>query len=141
MSDFSNLDHLQVLDPRARMACPKGLSRLQEVKAEQKLTVVDERTFKTEVWTRDAGCCRMCGRKVRKGVGRVPTRGEVHHLHGRRGDLRFESKATILVCLECHEKLTGRVNERWIAVGSAFWTLKGAMLIDARAPITFQRAV
>lgn len=119
---------------------PKGPSRLQEAKTEKKITVVDERAFKRAVWAADCGCCRKCGRAVIKTLALVPTRGEVHHLHGRRGDLRFESKAAILVCSECHEKLTGRVNERWIAVGTTFWELKGATLIDARAPITFQRA-
>lgn len=122
--------------PRAQ---PKGKSRLQEDQAEKKLTLVDERTFKTEVWLRDAGCCRKCGRKVRKDLSRTPERGEVHHMHGRRGDLRFESKAAILVCCACHEQLTGRVNERWTATGTKFWTHLQHTYIDARAPIMFQR--
>lgn len=120
-------------------ACPKGQSRLQIEKAEKKLTVIDDRTFRTEVWTRDAGCCRKCGRRVRKDLARSPLRGEVHHLHGRKGDLRFEAKAAILVCCECHEQLTGRVNERWIAIGTKFWTVKGETCIDARAKLRWER--
>ncbi len=133
------LPTLAEVDASRPVGLPKGKSRLQEAKAAKPLTVVDERAFRTEVWLRDAGCCRWCGRKVRKDLTRSPQRGEVHHLHGRRGDLRFEAKAAILVCAEDHEKLTGRVNERWITVGSKFWTLKGQELIDARANVTFER--
>ncbi len=120
-------------------ACPKGKSRLETTQAEKKLTVVDERAFKAEVLKRDRGRCRMCGRKVLKALARIPERAEVHHLHGRLGDLRFEARAAILVDCQCHEKLTGRVAEKWIAIGSRFWTLNGDKLIDARARVTFQR--
>lgn len=127
---------------RARRGQPllKGKSRL-ELKAEAKpLTTVTERAFKKEVWTRDRNRCRWCKRKVRKTIERIPERGEVHHLHGRLGDLAYESKCAILVCLEHHEKLTGRVNEKYITVGTKFWRLHGVKVIDARQRIEFERA-
>lgn len=119
---------------------PKGKTRLQETVEQRPLTKVDEKAFKAEVWSRDKSHCRWCERKVQKIVGRVPERGEVHHLHGRLGDLRWETRCAILVCLTCHEKLTGRVAEKWIAIGTKFWMLKGIPVIDAREPIKFQRA-
>lgn len=120
--------------------CPKPSSRLQEGKAEKKLTLLDERKFKTEVWLRDGGCCRKCGRKVLKTIGRDVARGEVHHVHGRTGDLRFESRCALLLCLEDHERVTGRVAEKWHVVGTKFITVAGAKCIDARAKVTFVRA-
>lgn len=77
----------------------KGASRLQLTVAAKKLTVVDDRTFKREVRERDRHQCRKCGRKVLQCVARIPERGEVHHVHGRRGDLRFETRAALLLCL------------------------------------------
>jgi hypothetical protein len=122
----------------------KGKTRLQ-VKAEAKpLTTITEKAFKTTVWTRDRKRCRCCGRKVQKTMARVPERGEVHHLHGRGGELRFEAKAAVLVCLTCHEKLTGRVSEKWTATGTRFFEVRDKSgvhdCIDARFPIHFLRA-
>jgi hypothetical protein len=121
-------------------AIPKGKSRL-EVRIDQKpLTVVDERAFKAEVWTRDQGRCRCCKRKVVKGLlKRVPERGEVNHIHGRVGDLRFDARAALLLCLLCHEKVTGRVNEKIVIVPSKTFRLHDTDYADARAPVTFKR--
>lgn len=120
---------------------PKGPSRLEDRDAAKRLTYVTDRAFRHEVWTRDRGCCRWCGGRVQKTVEHVPDRGEVHHLHGRLGVLRFEAKAAALFCLECHELLTGKVNERWIVVGTVWWSLPNSaeLLIDARAAIHFDR--
>lgn len=120
-------------------ACPKGESRLQETKAETKLERIGNTAFKLDVWKRDKSRCRCCLRKVIKQLARVPERGDVHHLHGRIGDLQFEAKAALLVCCECHEKLTGRVAEKWVAIGTKFWLLHGQRLIDARRPVLFKK--
>lgn len=128
--------------------CPKPASRLQSRKVESKIAVVDEKAFKWEVWDRDGGHCRWCTRVVVRGMGRIPERGEVHHLHGRQGDLRFDSRAAILVCCECHEKLTGKVAEKWVVEpqprsGGFFVanTKHGRQeCIDGRKPIQFVRA-
>lgn len=118
---------------------PKAQSRLQEQKVERKLTVVTERDFLKTVRDRDRMRCRKCGRKVIIILSRVPERAEVNHLHGRRGDLRFEDRCALLMCCECHEQCTGRVNEKWRVVGTAFIEIKGQSYIDARQPVTFER--
>lgn len=75
-----------------------------------------------------------------KTISRVPERGEVNHIHGRRGDLRFEARAAILMCLECHEKFTGRVNEhRLQIIASKTFTTPQGTFTDARFPVTFKK--
>lgn len=123
---------------------PKPESRLQQTKRDSRITLVTEKDFRREVWFHDHGLCRCCGRKVLKTISRVPERGEVHHVYGRRGDLRFDARFALLLCLECHENVTGRVAEKWIVEPvptSVFLTLPGIPhdLIDARGPLTFLR--
>jgi|ERR1043165_3501616 hypothetical protein len=119
---------------------PKPESRLQQRQATKKLEELAERNLKRAVWERDKGHCRMCDRRVSRELTRVPYRGEVHHLHGRIGDLRYEPRAAILLCLADHERVTGRVAERWNVIGSKFWSLPGwTKLIDANARVRFER--
>lgn len=63
-----------------------------------------EREFKRQVWIRDEGHCRHCGRKVIKTLDAVPERGEVHHRRGRNvaPEDRFNVDAAVLLCLLCH---------------------------------------
>lgn len=118
----------------------KGKTRLQETIEAKPLTKIDEKQFKGEVWTRDKGRCRCCGRKVVKTLARVPDRGEVNHIHGRTGDLRFEVRAAILMCLECHEQFTGRVNEhRLQIVASKTFTTRQGTFTDATFPVKFRK--
>lgn len=121
----------------------KGKTRLEQRTEAKPLTTVTEKEFKASVWTRDRKRCRCCGRKVQKVMDRIPERGEVHHLHGRGGELRFEAKAAVLVCLRCHERLTGRVSEKWTATGTKFFEVRDKAgihnYIDARFPIHFAR--
>lgn len=141
-------DDLPTLADRPIPNLTKGTSRLQDTKALAKRELIDEKRFKTEVWTRDKGRCRKCGRKVVKGIARVPERGEVHHLHGREGELRFEPRAAILSCCACHEQLTGRVAEKWIVEPATkagtfvVQTKRGPITcIDARKKLKFTRIV
>lgn len=134
-----SVDKLLYANQQPARAIPKGASRLQETKEARKVSVVDDRTFKREIWKRDKSRCRCCERQVLKAIARIPERGDVHHLHGRIGDLLHEAKCALLVCCECHEKLTGRVAEKWIAVGTKFWHLNGERVIDARATVKFRR--
>jgi hypothetical protein len=142
VSDYFTADLPTVAEidaARAGQPVLKGKTRL-EVTAEQRpLTKVTDKAFRAEVWKRDLSCCRCCGRKVLKTLARVPERGEVHHLHGRTGDLRFEAKAAVLVCARDHERLTGKVNaHRLTAIGSQTFTMRQGTFIDARAPIAFK---
>jgi 5-methylcytosine-specific restriction endonuclease McrA len=117
----------------------KGKTRLEEVVEARPLTTMTEQQFKTAVWIRDKHHCRCCGRKVEKILGRVPERGEVNHIHGRTGDLRFEVRAAILMCLTCHERFTGRVNQhRLQIIASATFTIRQGTFTDATYPVTFK---
>ncbi len=118
---------------------PKGETRLQAHVKAKALVNIDEKAFRAEVWHRDKSKCRCCGRKVAKVLGRVPERGEVHHVHGRTGDLRFESRSALLSCLTCHERLTGRVNDKLVIVPSKTFTTRQGTFTDARFPVTFRK--
>lgn len=118
---------------------PKQKSRL-EVKAEAKpLTRVDEQAFRSEVIKRDGMRCRMCGKNVVKTLARVPERLEIHHIHGRTGDLRFDSRAALVLDAKCHEKVTGRVAEKWIITATKTFTTRQGTFTDARAKVGFER--
>ncbi len=143
MSDTPNLDGLMTLAEaraaRAGQPIVKGKTRLKERVEKRPLTKVDEKAFKASVWRRDRNRCRCCGRKVDKVLGRVPERGEVHHIHGRTGDLRFEDKAACLLCLTCHERVTGRVNARELIIYPSQTFLIGqGRFADARCQLTFK---
>ena len=143
---FDNLPTLAEQSSRlAFKPKPKGKSRLEQMADVKPLTVVDEKAFKKDVRARDGKTCRKCGCRVKVQMERDPRRAEIHHLHGRRGDFRFDSRFAIQVCMTCHEGLTGKVNEKWITVGTVFidvpWKSGGvAKCIDARHPVTFERA-
>lgn len=140
---MGHFDHRPTMDQiaaeRRGKPIPKGPSRLEQQKAEHPITVVDERAFLGTVRKRDKLRCRKCGRKVLVQLARGDKRAEVHHLYGRRGDFRFDDRFALLVCMTDHEKLTGKVNEKWRTVGTVFIEIKGVALIDARAPVTFER--
>lgn len=123
---------------RAGKPISKGPTRLEKTVQDRKLTTVTEKDFKAEVWKRDKNRCRCCGRKVQKILGRVPERGEVHHVHGRTGDLRFESKCALLLCLTDHERVTGKVNDKLVIVPTKFVEINGEKYTDSRAVVTFR---
>ena len=136
MSLFSSLP---TLADRPRQAVPKGKTRLEETVEQRPLTKVTERDFKKEVWKRDKGHCRCCLRKVVKILDRIPERGEVNHIHGRTGDLRFEVRAAILMCLQCHERFTGKVNKhRLTIIASKTFTIRQGTFTDATYPVVFK---
>lgn len=130
----------EVAAERAGKPIPKGKTRLQETIEARPLTKVDDQKFRGSVWHRDRKRCRCCGRKVIKTIARVPERGEVNHLHGRTGDLRFEVKAACLMCLVCHERYTGRVGGyKLVVVASKTFTTRQGTFTDATFPIKFER--
>lgn len=118
---------------------PKGKTRLELKTEARPLTKIDEKAFKAAVWKRDGAHCRCCGRKVLKCLDRVPERGEVNHIHGRVGDLRFEVRSAILMCLTCHERFTGRVNTHRLTIfPTKTFTIRQGVFIDATYPVTFK---
>lgn len=63
-----------------------------------------------------------------------------HHIHGRTGDLRHDVRAACLLCLQDHERVTGKVNEhRLVVIASKTFTTRQGAFTDARFPITFTR--
>ena len=105
---------------------------------ERPLILVDERAFRTAVRERDRHHCRCCGRRVRYILTLCPERGEIHHIHGKRGDLRFEERAALLLCCQCHQRVTGRVNDRLLIVATKTFRLSGEEYTDARAIVHFE---
>lgn len=116
----------------------KGKTRLQDVIEARPLTKVTDADFKRQVWERDKKHCRCCGRKVQKVMSLIPERGEVHHIHGRKKDLRFESRCALLVCLKCHERITGKVNDRIFIIATKTIEIGGIQYTDARSPVVFR---
>lgn len=140
MGAFEDLPTLaEVQAARAGQPIPKGRSRLEVREAADKLTVVDDKTFRLTVCKRDRYRCRVCSRKVLVTLKAVPERCEVHHLHGRAGDLRFDDKHAVCTCLKCHKRLTGQIGgARLIAIGTKHITTDKGTFIDARAPIVWR---
>lgn len=137
---MSFIDRLPVLSGRRGVPCPKPKTRLELHIKQRPLTTVTEKTFRADVWKRDQSKCRCCGRTVLKTISRVPERGEVNHLHGRTGDLRYEVRAAALTCLSCHERFTGKVGgHRLIVVASRTFTTRQGTFTDATYPIAFER--
>jgi len=126
----------EVQAERAGKPIPKGPSRLERRTNQGREARQAAEAFRRAVWARDRHHCRQCGRKVIRTLKRQVDRGEVHHLHGRLGALRYEPKAAILTCLNCHELLTGRVNERWRVIGSATF---GDGWTDATGELRFEQ--
>jgi len=137
LADLPTLAEVQAA--RAGHPISKGKTRLEETIEARPLTKIDDKAFKSAVWHRDRNRCRCCGRKVQKILGRKPERGEVHHIHGRTGDLRFEPNCALLLCLRDHERVTGRVSEKWTIEPTKTLTIRGQVYTDARHPVTFKR--
>lgn len=117
----------------------KGKSRLEQAVAAKPLVKVTDAQFKKIVRERDRMRCRRCGRKVIVTMDRDPLRCEVHHVHGRVGVLRHEDRCALVLCCACHEKVTGKVNEKLIIVATKTLVIDGRTLTDARAKVTFER--
>jgi hypothetical protein len=129
----------QVQADRASTPNWKPKTRLEAYVDEKPRTLIDEKEFRRQVWERDHYRCRCCERPVRKVLGRIPDRGEVNHIHGRTGDLRFEVRAAILMCLTCHEQFTGRVNaHRLRIIPSQTFTIRQGTFTDATYPVRFE---
>lgn len=122
---------------------PKGKTRLEQTVADTKQATVDDQSFRADVFKLDKGQCRCCGRKVQRTLGRVPKRAEVHHVHGRRGALRYEVRAALLLCLTCHERCTGKVADKLVIVASVTFTLTMKSGVETftntRHPVSFRK--
>jgi len=117
----------------------KGKTRLEQKIDARPLKTVNEQQFKKIIRERDRMRCRRCGRKVIVTLARVPERAEVHHVHGRTGDLRFDDRAALLLCAEHHEQVTGQAfKAKLLIVATKTFTTKQGTFTDARQRVTFQ---
>lgn len=125
-----------------RHAKPKGAepSRLQVKVAKGKDDSKDEQKAKAEVWKLDGGCCRWCKRKVERVLDLIPQRAEFHHVSGRIVKaIRWDIRNLILLCAACHERLTGKVSEKFLLYSKHTFTVDGIAYINARKPVHYQR--
>lgn len=117
-------------------------TRLQKKAAEDKDDRKAEAKWRAEVWKRDGGCCRWCHREVRKCLELVPTRGECHHVVPRvNRQTRWDPRAALLLCAACHERLTGKVNEKCVIVATHVFKVNGIEYPDASKRVRFKRVV
>lgn len=137
IDDLPTMAEVEVM--RRGKPISKGPSRLEIAIEVDRLKVIDEKVFRKAVYDRDGAICRCCGRKVVRTLKRAPERLEIHHIHGRCGDLRLEDKAALVLCLQCHERVTGRVNDRLAIVPTKTFLFKGRELTDARALVYFKK--
>lgn len=117
----------------------KGASRLEDRTAEDKENEKKDEKFRRDIYRLDKGVCRCCGRKVERKIDRVVDQAQVHHVHGRIGDLRWELRNGILLCASCHERVTGKVNDRLQIIGTKFYRLDKQRLINAREKVRFEK--
>lgn len=142
LDDFTNkpMTLAEVEALRRGKVISKGPSRLEVAIVKDQIAVIDEKRFRAAVVNHDGNVCRWCGCVVIVTLKRQPNRREIHHVHGRRGVLRFEVRAALVLCCECHEKVTGRVNERWVIVATKTFVLRGQTYTNARAKVNFKKA-
>lgn len=142
MLDRADVKPASVVDLRERVK-PKGVEPTRRQAKDTKASDDgrDERDAKTAVWALDKGCCRWCRRKVERVGEPVDNRAEFHHVSGRRVKaIRWDIRNLMLLCLGCHAKVTGVINERWRIVSKHLFDVDGKSYINARRPVQFERA-
>ena len=79
--------------------------------------------------------------KVIRTLALKPNRGEAHHVARRDEKLtRYDVRNGICLCSSpCHERVTGRVGEKWISVGTTYFTVGGRRFINARQSVIFKK--
>ena len=141
--DSLNLPTLAEVNAERR-ATPKGAepSRLQVKEAKRKDESKDEARWRAEVWKRDGGKCRWCGREVVKSLELRADRGECHHVSGRVVKaIRWDRRNGLLACATCHERLTGKVAEKHVIESKHTFSVDGIQYINADKPVRFTRIV
>ncbi len=136
IADLPTLAEMQAL----RRAPQKGPSRLQLKAAIVKDEKKEEARWKKDVWKRDGSECRWCHRKVVKALELVPNRGECHHIEGRENrTVRWDRRNALLLCASCHERVTGKVNERFVIASNKMFSVDGYDYINGDKPVKFKR--
>jgi hypothetical protein len=138
---FPQLETLdQVQARRAGKPIEKGESRLQKTAREQKDETKQERAWFKAIDKRDKGVCRWCARKTVATIKRVPERREHHHVSGRVVEaIRWDKRNGITLCCACHERVTGKVNERFVIESKHTFTVDAVQYLNADKRVKFTR--
>lgn len=138
--DYLDFSHLPVLNGQPGKAVPKGESRLQVKDRTDKQDARAEEKWKKAVRKRDGMHCRWCKRKVEICLDLVPERAECNHISGRVVlAIRWDVRNGLLLCCACHERITGKVNERFVIYSTKTFTVDGVSYINGDKPVKFKR--
>lgn len=119
----------------------KGKSRSQLKAEDDQADVTAEEKWKRKVRKRDEHRCRWCRRRVKTTLELLPDRAECHHVAGRFPlVIRWDVRNGILFCRTCHERVTGKVNERHIVIYSKFYEVEDeGVFPDGGGAVAFKR--
>lgn len=128
---------------RERYAPPKvaeGKSRRQINDKERTDEKVLEKAWHKAIKKRDGDTCRWCERKVIDCLDRLPERREHHHVSGRVVvAIRWDKRNGLQLCGDCHDRVTGKVNERFLIHSRHTFTVDGIKYINADKAVRYQR--
>lgn len=128
--------------PHAPAKVAPGKSRREENAAEDKADAKAEKKWRKEVIARDGDTCRWCDRKVVDCLDRLPERREIHHVSGKVVKaIRWDRRNGLQLCGTCHDRVTGKVAERFLIHSRHTFSVDGVAYINADKPVRYQRVV
>lgn len=120
----------------------KGKTRLDGVIADTRDEKADERRWRKAVIKRDGHICRCCKRHVVAQLAIAANRLEVHHVAPRADQaVRWDDRNGMVVCSECHEKLTphsGKLAFVILQAAKFLFTIGSKTYINAAEKVTFK---
>ena len=113
----------------------------REVKAEKRTDEARlEKVWHKAIKKRDGDTCRWCERKVMDCLERVPERREHHHVSGRVVvAIRWDVRNGLQLCGSCHDRVTGKVSEKFLIHSKHTFTVDGVAYINANKAVRYQR--
>jgi hypothetical protein len=127
---------------RERYAKAKGADKSRrEVNADKaKDEAKDEARWKKQLRKRDGDECRWCHRKLVDCLDRLPERRECHHVSGKVvRAIRWDRRNGLTLCGSCHDRVTGKVAEKFLIHSRHTFTVDGIQYINADKPVRFKR--
>lgn len=138
---FENLSTMAQVNA-VRRAEPKSAitARLAEKTKKGKDEKAKERVWRKGCIARDGKICQCCKRVVVAQLELAPFRLEVHHIEGRANqDTRWDVRNGIVLCFECHEKVTHKVL-LIVQLAKFYFRLGQDTYVNAFKPLTFKVA-
>lgn len=127
---------------QGRIAKAKGSEpSRRELKAEKRTDEArEEKAWHKAITKRDVDECRWCHRKVVTCIDRLPERREHHHVSGRVVvAIRWDVRNGLQLCGTCHDRVTGKVNEKFLIHSKHVFVVDGVQYINADKPVRYQR--